>query len=239
MTDEVGTICEISPSVTKYLGISIKFVQQNQMFLQDNVKIWHLFKPDAATKLEENGAKEILTSFNNEFHTDSDTGKPVYAAKHAITELALQARRARHNGIDNSVSSRGLFDALNVEALHIEVKVKMARMMHKGVLGVRYFFIEIPDSNLSEQGNAFQLVDSSTFSGANRRNKGRLDGLSPHNPTESDLNHMVPNTRKSLYVEEASSTGSDSPSKLADLVEKDIETLIRNDSRTPKILKQI
>lgn len=46
MTDEVGTICEISPSVTRYLGMPIKFVQQNQMFLQDNVKIWHLLRVD-------------------------------------------------------------------------------------------------------------------------------------------------------------------------------------------------
>lgn len=36
-----------------------------------------------------------------------------------------------------------------------------------------------------------------------------------------------------------SSTGSESPNKIADLVEKDIEALIRNDTRTPKILKQI
>jgi hypothetical protein len=27
MTDELGTICEVSPSVTHYLGIPIKFVQ--------------------------------------------------------------------------------------------------------------------------------------------------------------------------------------------------------------------
>jgi hypothetical protein len=27
MTDDLGTICEISPSVTQYLGIPIKFVQ--------------------------------------------------------------------------------------------------------------------------------------------------------------------------------------------------------------------
>ena len=88
VTDELGTICEISPSVTQYLGISIKFVQQNQMFLQDNVKIWHMLKQDAASKLEESSSKEIITSFNTEFHADSDTGKPVFAARHAITELA-------------------------------------------------------------------------------------------------------------------------------------------------------
>lgn len=39
--------------------------------------------------------------------------------------------------------------------------------------------------------------------------------------------------------EVSSSTGSDSPNKIADLVEKDKEALIRNDTRTPKILKQI
>ena len=39
--------------------------------------------------------------------------------------------------------------------------------------------------------------------------------------------------------EVSSSTGSDSSNKIVDLVEKDIEALIRNDTRTPKILKQI
>lgn len=39
--------------------------------------------------------------------------------------------------------------------------------------------------------------------------------------------------------DELSSTESDSLSKIADIVEKDIDQLIRNDKRTPKILKHI
>jgi|LauGreDrversion4_2_1035121.scaffolds.fasta_scaffold214014_2 hypothetical protein len=75
----------------------------------------------------------------------------------------MQARRARHALGDASVSSRGLFEVLDLEALHIEVKVKMAQVRHKGGLMVRYFFIEIPESNLNEQGNAFHILDSSNF----------------------------------------------------------------------------
>ena len=37
----------------------------------------------------------------------------------------------------------------------------------------------------------------------------------------------------------SSNSSNDSASKFADLVEKDIDSLIRNDKRTPKILKQI
>jgi hypothetical protein len=39
--------------------------------------------------------------------------------------------------------------------------------------------------------------------------------------------------------DEGSSTESDTLSKMADLLEKDIDQLIRNDRRTPKILKHI
>ena len=51
-------------------------------------------------------------------------------------------------------------------------------------------------------------------------------------------NGVPGNHYKNFVMDEvSSSTGSDSPSKIADLVEKDIEALIRNDTRTPKILK--
>ena len=60
MTDDLGTICEISPSVTQYLGIPIKFVQQNQMFLQDNVKIWHMLRVDPNV-IEQAASKEVFS----------------------------------------------------------------------------------------------------------------------------------------------------------------------------------
>jgi hypothetical protein len=41
------------------------------------------------------------------------------------------------------------------------------------------------------------------------------------------------------YDDNSSGSSSDSTSKMADLVEKEIDQLIRNDRRTPKILKHI
>jgi hypothetical protein len=64
--------------------VPIKFVQQNQLFLQDNVKIWHLLKHDVATALENQPAREIMTSLNPEIQADSDTGKPVFAARYSM-----------------------------------------------------------------------------------------------------------------------------------------------------------
>jgi hypothetical protein len=46
MTDNIGSICEITPSVTKYLGIPIEVIKQNYEFLQDNIKIDHLINID-------------------------------------------------------------------------------------------------------------------------------------------------------------------------------------------------
>jgi len=56
------------------------------MFLQDNVKIWHLFKVDQKT-LDDSSSKEVFTTLNTDFHSDSDSGKPVYAAQHALFAL--------------------------------------------------------------------------------------------------------------------------------------------------------
>jgi len=47
------------------------------------------------------------------------------------------------------------------ESFHVEVKVKMAKIRHKDILTVRYFFIEIPDSNLSEHHHLFPEQPSS------------------------------------------------------------------------------
>ena len=44
-------------------------------------------------------------------------------------------------------------DIIPNEALHVEVKVKMAKVRHKDILTIRYFFVEIPDSNLNEQNH--------------------------------------------------------------------------------------
>lgn len=45
--------------------------------------------------------------------------------------------------------------------------------------------------------------------------------------------------RKDYFYDDNSSQSSDAQSKITDLVEKEIDQLIRNDKRTPKILKQI
>jgi len=57
------------------------------MFLQDNVKIWHLIKADTSM-LEQSASKEIFTTLNPDFHSDSDSGKPVFAALHALQTMA-------------------------------------------------------------------------------------------------------------------------------------------------------
>ena len=46
MTDDTGTICEINSTVTTQLGMPVKVVQQNQMFMQDNIKISHMLNLD-------------------------------------------------------------------------------------------------------------------------------------------------------------------------------------------------
>ncbi len=71
MTDEQGTLCEISPSVTKYLGIPVSLIQQNQMFLQDNLRIDHLLGLELLA-MDELPSKEILTFIRPDFKTDND-----------------------------------------------------------------------------------------------------------------------------------------------------------------------
>jgi hypothetical protein len=50
----------------------------------------------------------------------------------------------------NATATRNPLELLPPEAFHVEVKVKMAKVRHKDILTVRYFFLEIPDSNLNE-----------------------------------------------------------------------------------------
>lgn len=133
------------------------------------MKIWHLLRPDAQQLLENQPAKEVLTTLNPEFHADSDTGKPVYAARHCLQELARMARRGRRgNGVYGGSDHGGGFGAtrsplemIPPESFHVEVKVKMAKIRHKDILTVRYFFLEIPDSNLSEHHHLFPEQPSS------------------------------------------------------------------------------
>jgi hypothetical protein len=56
------------------------------------------------------------------------------------------------------------------------------------------------------------------------------------NEIEEKKPQTVNKIKKRLF-DDNSSTNSDSVSKFADLIEKDIDQLIRNDTRTPKILK--
>ena len=84
-------------------------------------------------------SKELYTTLNPDFHADSDSGKPVYAARHALQVLARMARlpslgehfAQTHAGGDQ------------IDSVQVDVKVKMAKVRHKDLLTVRYFFIEI------------------------------------------------------------------------------------------------
>jgi hypothetical protein len=64
------------------------------------------------------------------------------------------------------------------------------------------------------------------------------DNQGNENMNNSDNEKQVIGLNKRIF-DENSSTDSDAFSKMGDIVEKDIDQLIRNDKRTPKILKHI
>jgi hypothetical protein len=64
------------------------------------------------------------------------------------------------------------------------------------------------------------------------------DNQGNENMNNSDNEKQVIGLNKRIF-EENSSTDSDAFSKMGDIVEKDIDQLIKNDKRTPKILKHI
>jgi hypothetical protein len=62
-------------------------------------------------------------------------------------------------------------------------------------------------------------------------------GQREHRITQITRSRCSGSTKR--IFDENSSTDSDAFSKMGDIVEKDIDQLIRNDKRTPKILKHI
>lgn len=80
--------------------------------------------------------------------------------------MSRRSRQQRVNGMFGGSDNGGVLnstklplDMIPPESLHVEVKVKMAKIRHKDMLTVRYFFIEIPESNLNEHNHLFVMPE--------------------------------------------------------------------------------
>ena len=120
----------------------------------------------------------------------------------------------------------------------------MAKVTHKDFLVVRYFFIELQENNHfinpGDRISMKQADDTQTKLADQIANAGGhfedSDYVSIFRNSQDEDERDGMRLNKKMF-EDNSSTNSDSIGKFADLVEKDIDQLIRNDSRTPKILK--
>ncbi len=121
--------------------------------------------------------------------------------------------------------------------IQIDIKVKMAKICHKGILNLRYFFIEVLDNNqyFNQNNTLNQMIFSNEngtrqnyIKGDNTENQDAMDDTgdmsSVNRPSmgfEDERDKIVLNRR---LFDDCSSTNSDSTAKTtSDMIEKDID----------------
>ncbi|CDW79589.1 pas domain s-box family protein [Stylonychia lemnae] len=211
ITDDHGVVSEISKSVTNFIGIPVSIVQQNQKFSQDNMKIYHIVDIDIA-KLDSDINREIQTSIRPEFQCDSENG--------LVNSLVIMKSQKLNMEQDQYLMMKTMIDSPK-----IDIRVKMCKVNHNNILTLRYFFIELIASQDQADPNNIEIELQQDY----KEPQIRIE----KQDTKNDIQ---------LFIDErsGSSTSSSNSRKLInEFIEKDIDQIIRNDSRTPKILKQI
>ena len=102
-------------------------------------------------------------------------------------------------------------------------------MRHKGILTVRYFFVEVLDG--------FKLNGKNKIKKTLKEQEDEEQVDFEQNEATSFTQNMM--IRGEMEQTNSTTSSNDSRRQKNEFVEKDIDSMIRNDKRTPRIIKQI
>eukprot|EP00347_Sterkiella_histriomuscorum_P022240 403331180 len=213
LTDECGTITEITPSVTKLLGIPLQTVLQNVSSPQESIQIEQLFN-FRIDQLEMSHNKEIITHINPDFSQDE-------------TQAFRKMRGFSSKGIQTHTWVKTTNDNDSQDE-QMDVCLKMVSIYHKSILAMKYFFVEILGDSV------LQMIDPNQIE-FTLAEKPQLTVQQ----ADVDVQELMARIGNGDERSGSSTSSSNSRKLMNEFIEKDIDSLIRNDSRTPKILKQI